>query len=316
MRMKRVLVLGGSGMLGSQVADVLSREKRIELAVAVRDRAFAGEGRAALPEAEWLLLDAETATAETLEPLLASFDTVVNCIGVIKPYIQDTNPAQVERALRVNALFPHALGKAAGRANVRVLQIATDCVYSGAKGDYIESDAHDALDVYGKSKSLGEANLDGMHHLRCSIIGPELKSHRSLLDWFRKQNRGAQLTGFTNHFWNGVTTLHFGLLCAGIIGTELELPRSTHVIPSGRISKHEMLLRFQSAYARPDLEIGGKPAALSVDRTLATADPERNAALWRAAGYTAGPPAVPQMIDEMAAWKSRFADAVPAMADA
>ena len=284
MKRNRVLVLGATGMLGSQVARVLGKENCIDLATTTRT-----------------VLDAGAATVESIETFVSGFDYVVNCIGIIKPHIQDTNPALVERALRVNALFPLQLGRAARKTKVRVLQIATDCVYSGAKGSYVESDAHDALDVYGKSKSLGEVNFDGVNHLRCSIIGPELKGHLSLLDWFRKQKPGAQLTGFTNHFWNGVTTLHFARLCAGIIKSGLELPHLTHVIPSGKISKHEMLVRFQKAYVRPDLEILAKPAGQNVDRTLATEDPDRNLALWRAAGYASGPPTVPQMIEEMAA---------------
>ena len=95
-----------------------------------------------------------------------------HAIGVIKPYIRDDDAAAVERALRVNGLFPHILARAAERSGCRVLQIATDCVYAGTIGNYREAAPHDALDVYGKTKSLGEVNSAAVHHLRCSIIGP------------------------------------------------------------------------------------------------------------------------------------------------
>src|SRR5436190_133310 len=83
----------------------------------------------------------------------------------------DVRPSEVERAVDVNARLPHLLGELARGADARILQIATDCVYSGSRGEYVESDPHDALDVYGKTKSLGESFQETVHHLRCSIIG-------------------------------------------------------------------------------------------------------------------------------------------------
>ena len=82
------------------------------------------------------------------------------------------------------------------------MQIATDCVYSGKKGSYNEDDLHDALDVYGKTKSLGEAQSPNLLNIRCSIIGPEQGKHVSLLEWFLTQEPGAKLQGFAHHHWN------------------------------------------------------------------------------------------------------------------
>lgn len=301
----KVMILGATGMLGSMVTSVLGRAARIKLAATIRDSKLHPFCASTFPTVEWLDLDAATASVDALAVMLEGVDWVVNCIGVIKPYIKDDDPAQVERAIRVNGLFPHALGKAADAIGAKVIQIATDCVYSGLKGDYVEADAHDAFDVYGKTKSLGEANFDSLHHLRCSIIGPEWKCHRSLLDWFLGQPKGASLTGFVNHLWNGVTTYHYAKLCLGVIRNNIGLSRLQHVTAGGKVSKYDMLLSFQTAYDRADLQICGKPSSVAIDRTLATSDPSRNHALWQAAGYTS-PPSVAEMIAEMSACRTPF----------
>jgi dTDP-4-dehydrorhamnose reductase len=244
-------------------------------------------------------LDAESDRDDLPALLAPGFDWIVNAIGVIKPYIKDTDPVATERAVRVNGLFPHRLARAARAGNTPVLQIATDCVYSGRTGSYPEDAEHDALDVYGKSKSLGEVPLEGMHHVRCSIIGPEVANHRSLLDWFLGQAQGAKLTGYANHQWNGVTTYHYARICQGIIHGSLSLSQRMHVIPTGSVSKAEMLETFAEIYRRSDLQIARGDAAVIIDRTLSTNNPALNQAIWSAAGYAA-PPTFRQMMTELA----------------
>lgn len=212
--------------------------------------------------------------------LLKTKDWVINCIGVIKPYCDD-----VQRAITVNALFPHLLP-------ANTIQIATDCVYSGKKGGYVESDPHDALDVYGKTKSLGEASH--IKNLRCSIIGPELKNHISLLDWFLQQK---QANGFTNHLWNGITTYHFVKITEGVIREGIELPHLLHIVPADKVTKAE-LLRLIGKYFKHEIPITEMEAPEAVDRTLATNKPDMNRALWKAAGYKK-PPTIEQMIREL-----------------
>lgn len=299
----KVVILGASGMLGSMVLSWLARDPELALVATGRTaELFPGMKRLA-PTCEPRLLDADTASADSLAALIAGADWVVNCIGVIKPYIKDDNPVQTARALRVNAVFPHLLAQAAERTGARVLQIATDCVYSGLQGRYAEGASHDALDVYGKSKSLGEVHSPQVHHLRCSIIGPEPKCHVSLLDWFLGQPQGAGVKGFTNHDWNGVTTLHYAKVCHGILKQGLALPHLLHVVPSGTLTKADLLGAFASAYGRTDITIEPVAAATVVDRTLATSQPDLNTAVWAAAGYPV-PPTVPQMVQDMADYGS------------
>ncbi len=303
-----VAVLGASGMLGAMVTDVLSRDHGLRVVATVRDGAAGAALQSAMAGVSVQSLDAESATVEQLARLLDGAACAVNAIGVIKPYIRDDRAAEVQRAVTVNALFPHVLARAAETTGCRIIQIATDCVYSGQKGAYTEADPHDALDVYGKSKSLGEVSSPAVTHLRCSIIGPEPKAHVSLLDWFRRQPAGASLNGFRNHQWNGVTTYHFARLCQGIITNRLWSPGVQHAVPTGSVSKYDMLIRFARCYGRDDLTVNAVDAATVIDRTLGTKAPEANRRLWAAAGYRE-PPTVEAMIDEMASFDCRFVEA-------
>jgi dTDP-4-dehydrorhamnose reductase len=298
---KRVLVLGGTGMLGSMVADVLARDSRLAVTATTRSP----ETALGLNGVSW----AQFRCADDLG-VVADHDWIVNCVGVIKPFIRDDNADEVENAVRVNALLPHELAVAAAAAGAGVLQIATDCVYSGAKGAYAEDDLHDALDVYGKTKSLGEVSAENVFHLRASIVGPEAGRSRSLLEWFLGQERGARINGFVNHRWNGVTTLHFAKVCGGIVAGGFVPPARHHLVPKGAISKHELLQSFASSYGRDDVIVNPVDAPTVVDRTLATTQAEANVRLWRAAGHDE-PPTVPEMVAELARYDYRLG-ALPA----
>ena len=306
--MARVLVLGASGMLGSMLVDYLSKVPDLRITGSLRTTALAERFQARYPAVRWTALD--YGGGEALATALAGQDWIINAIGITKPLIHDDDAAEVRRAIQVNALLPHELSLRALAAGAEVLQIATDCVYSGARGAYREGDAHDALDVYGKTKSLGETRGPNMHHLRCSIIGPEPRDYKFLIEWFRRQPPAAQVNGFTNHRWNGITTLHFARLCRGIIAAGLELPHLQHVVPAGFATKAQMLHELAAAYQRPDIRIADVEAGQVIDRTLATGDDRLNRALWEAAGYQQ-PPTVAAMIHEVA--EHRFAAGLEAV---
>jgi dTDP-4-dehydrorhamnose reductase len=302
----KVVVLGASGMLGSMVLDYLCTDSSMQLIATARSEGLIQQLRQRLPNAEWRLLDAERCNVKDIVGALSEAKWAVNAIGVIKPYIHDDNAAEVKRAVVVNALFPHLLAHAAEQSGCRVLQIATDCVFSGSKGHYTERDNHDPLDVYGKTKSLGEVYSASVHHLRCSIIGPEPKGYVSLLDWFLGQASNSGVGGYTNHQWNGMTTLHFAKVCQGIMKHEIALPHVQHVIPAGAVSKAELLRCFGREYQRQDITITPTEAKTVIDRTLATLNDSLNQQLWATAGY-AKPPTPAEMVGELARFRYRFA---------
>jgi dTDP-4-dehydrorhamnose reductase len=300
-----IIVLGASGMLGSMALDYLSGDRDIKLSATARSRDLINKMSPRVKNVNWRLLDAERCDIKSIAAALGKADWAINAIGIIKPYIHDSNAAEVERAIAVNALFPHLLARAAAQTGCRVLQIATDCAYSGRRGRYTEKDEHDPLDVYGKTKSLGEVFADNVYHLRCSIIGPEPKGHLSLMDWFLGQPPDSRVNGYTNHQWNGITTLHFAKICLGIIKNDLNIPHIQHMVPSDTISKAELLKCFARAYNRQDIIITPGKADAAVDRTLATANESLNRQIWDAAGYKE-PPSVPQMVAELAGFNYRF----------
>jgi dTDP-4-dehydrorhamnose reductase len=301
--MTRVVVLGASGMLGSMVTDVLSGDPVLEVAGTVRSAHTADACRERLPEVDWRFFDAET-DDHALRSAIDGVDWIVNAIGLTKPYVHDDDAAEVERAIRINGSFPFALAKAADAIGARVIQIGTDCVYSGAAGRYVENSPHDALDVYGKTKSLGEAALPAMRILRCSIIGPEPGPSSFLLEWVRRQPANARINGYADHLWNGVTTHAFARLCRGAIAGA-DAQRLQHVVPSADVTKADLLVMIARSYGRDDITVVPGPAPYAIDRTLRTEHGDANEALWRAAGYDA-PPSVERMVADVAALAPRL----------
>jgi dTDP-4-dehydrorhamnose reductase len=303
---KKVIVLGGSGMLGSMVTDFLSRDTALKVTATVRTEALAAKCRERLPKINWLLFDAAAPDVEKALKAVDGCEWIINAIGITKPLVHDDNAFEVERAVRINALLPYHLAHKAEATGARVIQIATDCVYSGRKGEYTEKDEYDPLDVYGKTKSLGEVNSPRVSHLRCSIVGPEPKEHKFLLDWLLGQPKNAKVSGYTNHRWNGVTTLHFARLCRGMIAKDITFPRAQHIVPTGDITKCELLQDFAGNYRREDITITPAQAPVVVDRTLRTNNEAANLSIWAAAGYQR-PPSVPEMVAEIARFDYRLA---------
>jgi dTDP-4-dehydrorhamnose reductase len=287
----KVAILGSTGMLGSMMRRYLSEQPGYELIC---------PSRASLnSEAPFLVY--------RLSDILQCSDYAINCIGVIKPKIDEQDCYSVERAVQINALFPYRLAEAAVTTRCKILQIATDCVYSGtgqSAGVHDELSPHDPLDVYGKTKSLGEVVSPNVHHLRCSVIGPEGvgRPRDSLLEWFLGQPQGAQVKGFTNHCWNGITTLAFAKICHGVMQQGIVPQPLQHIVPRNRIAKADLLSHFRYFYGRPDIVIDRVDASVAVNRTLTTCSPDRNEELWKAAGYPR-PPFTHELVEELAAYK-------------
>ncbi|AAT88489.1 dTDP-4-dehydrorhamnose reductase [Leifsonia xyli subsp. xyli str. CTCB07] len=276
----RVLVLGATGMLGSTVASILRRSGH-DVTGTVRDLALVPAGR----RDRHRLFDAFADDPSGLLEGLSSGDYVINCIGLIKHHLRDDDAGDRYNAIKINAELPYALARAAGERNVRVIQIATDCVYSGQTGRYDETTAHDATDVYGQSKSLGEVPGDHFLNLRCSIIGPEQKNRDSLLEWVLAHEPGSTFNGYLDHRWNGVTTDVFAAIAAGIVQTGSTLSGTHHLVPADSVDKDALSRLILSAYGREDVSVVPVETGTPVDRTLTTIHPDVNAALWRDAGY-------------------------------
>ena len=239
------------------------------------------------------------ASTDSIEDLIkeVSPNWVINCIGIIKPHINENNSSSVKNAIVINSLFPHQLASSISNLKTKVLQIATDCVYSGKEGGYTENSPHDPLDVYGKTKSLGEVTSEQFFHIRASIIGPEYGRSTSLQEWFLSQPKNAEVNGFTDHLWNGLTTHHFALLAKAIVLADGDFSGTQHVIPGDLVTKAQLLESFAQVYNRKDIQINPIVSSLRIDRTLNTQDISRSDNLWKLAGYDK-PPTIQEMIEQ------------------
>jgi dTDP-4-dehydrorhamnose reductase len=259
----RVLVLGGGGMLGHKMFQTLSERFPDTWCTLRERRAVEPWSRVELFRGDRVLDGVDAMDLDAVDGLLAELrpDAVVNCIGVIK---QRGSAKEAIPSLTINSLLPHRLAAAAARHGGRVVHFSTDCVFSGRRGGYTEDDFADAEDLYGRTKYLGEVAADNALTLRTSIIGRELRTHRSLLDWFLAQ-RGGRVQGFRGAWWSGVTTNHLSEVVADFL---VRFPALSGVwqVASQKISKYELLLRLREAYG---LEVEVEPSdAGAIDRSL------------------------------------------------
>lgn len=301
-----VLVLGGTGMLGSMIVDLLSRERSIRVMATGRNSRFTDYMSAKVSDVHWYSLDAIECDEAELAEILVDANWVVNAIGATNRQIVDTDAEMVERAIRVNSFFPHQLATLAAASGARVLNVSTDCVFSGESGGYLESSICAPGDVYGKTKSLGEVKSASVTNLRTSFVGPEPKAPQFLLEWVLGMAKDSELKGFTNHIWSGVTTLHFAKIVSGIVVENLMLPNVHNIVPLGQISKADLLRTIADAFGRSDLTVNDIAVPVSVNRSLATENIELNRKLWSSAGYDE-PPAYGEMLRELASFDYRFA---------
>lgn len=231
------------------------------------------------------------------------FDYVINAIGLIKQLINEDDSSIVKLAYAINCDFPALLNQYSLKTSTPIIQIGTDCVYSGQDGDYNESSEFDCTDVYGKSKVKGESLSPSLMTIRCSIVGHELSTSVSLMDWFTSQPNKAEIKGFTNHYWNGVTTLDFAKIIQGVIDSGDFSPGTLHLVPANKVSKYQLLKEFAGSLDRMDLTIEPFVDENSINRTLSTLFPEKNSKLWAQAGYNQ-PPSVGEMVKNYALWSS------------
>lgn len=263
--MKKILILGSTGMLGHQVYYTLTESNKF----IVSDLSFRNKLNEDTIIADVTNFNSLNAVIQNVKP-----DVIVNCIGVLIKGSQD-NP---KNAILINSYLPHWLVSVADDINAKVIHISTDCVFSGKAGGYVESSFRDADDVYGRSKSLGEIQSEKHLTLRTSIIGPELKSNgEGLFHWF--MNQSVQVNGYTNAYWGGVTTHELSKVILSAI--EMDTYGVVNITNGERISKFDLLSLINSTY---DKGLLVKPyEGKSVDKSLKS---ERSDWLYKVPSYS------------------------------
>lgn len=284
---KRLLVLGANGMLGNTVLRWFANDPTYMVVGSVR-RAESLRGLREHMPAVQVVEGIDACDLPSLRRLFAEVrpEVVINCIGVVKQLVGAEAPAV---AIPINALLPHRLARLAQACGARLVHISTDCVFTGARGAYSELDEPDAVDLYGRSKLMGEVDYANAVTLRTSIIGHELSTSHALLGWFLAQE-GA-VSGFTNALFSALPTVELARVIQGFVLPNAGL-RGTYHVAGPTISKHDLLHLVARVYGRRN-PIIAEPVPV-LDRSL-------NAGRFQAAtGYTA--PSWDEMVARMHAF--------------
>lgn len=259
-RKTRVLVFGVTGMLGSALFRAFSTDSNLDTFGTMRDangaRYFAPEFHDALIPNVHLEGESGLLTAFSI----ARPDIVLNCIGIIK---QLPNSNDHLESLAINSSLPHRLAKYCSVVGARLVHFSTDCVFSGKQGDYKEGDFPDADDLYGRSKLLGEVGYENTLTLRTSIVGHELSSNRSLIDWFLGQT--GTIKGFKKAIFSGLPTIEVARVVRELVIPDPDL-RGLYHLSVDPISKYDLLSLVAEVYKK-DIKIIADEE-LVIDRSL------------------------------------------------
>ena len=224
----KVFVFGQTGMLGRYVYSFLKSEGFKVIGINRNELDIANT-------------DYNCTRALLLRTGLNEGDVIINCAGLIK----QRSGTSSFNFIQVNAVFPHLLQKACEEYGCNLIHVTTDCVFNGLKGRYSELDDHDAGDVYGLTKSLGEPEESTV--IRTSIIGEEFRNFSSLLEWV-KSNKDMEINGYTNHIWNGITCLQFAKICKDIIDNKKFWRGVKHITSPNTINKFDLVRLISNVY--------------------------------------------------------------------
>ena len=278
--MEKVLLFGATGMAGHMVYYYLREMGGYDLANVVYRTPLTGDS---------LIVDVSDRNAVEEAVRQVKPDILINCVGVLGRGSKE----QPDNAVLLNAYFPHLLEKLADRYDARLIHISTDCVFSGKKGNYSETDFRDADDVYGRSKALGEIVNGRDLTIRTSIIGPELKADgEGLFHWLMSQH--GTVSGFKTAIWGGVTTLE--LAKAISVAIKEGTTGLVHLSNGTGISKYDLLCLFKDIWGRKDVEI------VAVD----TNDVDKSIAKSARFGYEV--PGYREMLKDLYAWMQAHKD--------
>jgi dTDP-4-dehydrorhamnose reductase len=281
----RILILGGSGMLGHKLWQTFRGkfDTWVTLRSSYQTYAYLG-----LFDASRTLGNIDAYNLASVETAINSCkpDVVVNAVGIVKQLPIAKDPIS---CLTVNSLFPHQVHNICNSLNIRFIHISTDCVFSGKKGNYTESDYTDPEDLYGMSKLVGEVTTGTALTLRTSIIGREIAkmSHMGLIEWFLS-NHNETVNGYTKAIYTGFPTIALAEVVANVIENHQDLSGLYHV-SADPINKYELLSLVRDAM---DLPIQINPfEGVALDASL-------NSERFRSAtGYS--PPSWPALVQSM-----------------
>jgi dTDP-4-dehydrorhamnose reductase len=281
---KKILIIGGEGMIGSAIVKYFSQKKDLTIFTTVSSLAI--KNSLLFKKCQKIFSKIDLEENKTSLPMIfnqISPDIVINCIGVVK---QSTEISDYDKTIYLNAVLPHYLANLCANFNCRFIHISSDCVFSGTKGNYKEIDSTDPEDLYGKSKLMGETVNGNALTLRVSVIGHEIKRYQGIVEWFLSQNKTVE--GYQTAIFSGLTSYEFAKVLYTKVIPNSNLKGLYHV-SSNPISKHDLLNLIKKIYKK---KIDIIPSTkVIIDRSL-------NSSIFRnTTGYF--PIEWPKMIKEM-----------------
>ena len=240
----KILILGGAGMLGHELLRQL--QGRHDTRVTLR-QSLAAYANCGLFNAGNAYSDVDVCAPGRVEQVLTDFrpGVVVNAVGIVKqrPEAQDSI-----LSIEVNSLLPHRLALDCRAVGARLVHLSTDCVFSGERGRYRESDRPDPLDLYDRSKLLGEVTAENALTLRTSMIGLGLYRKTNLVDWFLAQKGRVQ--GYRKAIFSGLTTAEVARVIALLIEKHPAASGLYH-LSAEPISKFDLLTKLRERLSLP-----------------------------------------------------------------
>lgn len=270
----KILILGGAGMVGHTISIYL-KEKGYD--VIAFSRSIVNYCNS---------ISGDITDFDNLKKIILDgrYDAVINAVGILNENAEKNKSA----AVLINSYLPHFLSDTTKNMDIKIIQISTDCVFSGKIGGYSEKFFKDGETFYDRTKALGELENDKDLTFRNSVIGPDMNENGvGLLNWFMKQN--GQINGFTGAIWTGVTTLTLAKAMEKAI--QENLTGLYNLVNNETISKYELLKLFNK-YMKNDAIVILPSDKLSVDKSLVN---NRTDFSFKVPGYEI-------MIKEMKEW--------------
>jgi dTDP-4-dehydrorhamnose reductase len=250
----KILLLGSAGMAGHIIKkELLKISDKFEIVDIARNSNYTRP-----------TYEIDLRNFKSIETLITNhdFDYIINCSGILNKIAED-NP---DEAILINSYLPHYLEKITQLKKAKIIQISTDCVFSGSKGNYLENDLKDGVGYYAQTKALGELINNKDLTIRTSIIGPDLNTNGiGLFNWFIKQT--GSIDGYCNAYWSGVTTLQLAKSIIKLILEKNSISGVIHLTNNNKISKYDLLRIIKNIFELKNIHIT-KSDKYKIDKSL------------------------------------------------
>ena len=257
---KNLLILGVNGMLGHTLFRYFYYRNKLNTYGLLRDKKKLIQDKFLYSNKNIKEIESEKIDKIYEKLIKWNINVLINCMGIVK---QSQKAKNLEESIKINSLFPHELNSLCSKFKIRLIHISTDCIFSGKKGFYDEEDYPDSLDLYGRTKFLGELSNSNAITLRTSFIGKELSTNYGLLNWFLSQE--GKIKGFSKAIYSGVPTCELGRIIENYVLPNKCL-KGLYNVSADPINKFTLLNIFKEVYKKNIIIL--KDETYQIDRSL------------------------------------------------